>query len=200
MNSFLVACFVLFSGVLAAPTTKNLQSDFQEFADLIPVEKLKAIVQKYQHDEEYQYVVHYLKSYEWTALREEISSKPGAQVIKMYLLEHGIDIGAIFQDLMDTLTGMKPQRRVRRGLNDFVQEIKEAVSIEDIEALLGEKLHSSKDFQEFFGLLSSEPSRKFVEEIRVMPEVKRVVEQLLNMDVDVRSLQDYIYNLFGWNK
>lgn len=200
MNYSFVVCFILFNGVLGAPLTEDLKSDFQDFAKLIPVEKIRAIAQKYiKNDQEYQYAVSYLQSKEWTDVVEQISAKPAAQVIKQYLLMHGIDVGSILKSTINILTGVKSSKRVRRGLKDFVQELKEAIPMEDIKALFDKKMQNSRDFQDFFALISSDLSRKLVEEIRDIPEIKRLVERLKEVGVDLKPTMDDMYELLGWN-
>lgn len=199
MKGLFVICTLLFGAALAAPT-RTLESDLKEFVDLIPVDEVKAIAQKYlNNDQEFQDAIAYLQGDEWAALVAEVRANPTVQELKEYLSNLGIDLEAIVDWIHNIIAGAKPQEVAQRGLKDFVEDIKEALPIADIVALFSDKLQNSEDFQDFYAKISSEKSHQLVEEVRAIPEVQRLAARLLELGIDLKPVLDFIYGLFGWN-
>lgn len=200
MKTILVACTLLLSGVLAAPSTRSLESDLQDFVNLIPTDELKSISQKYlNHDKEFQDAVKYLQSEEWAALVAEVGANPTVKEFKEYLTNLGIDIDAILKWIHEIIAGAKPEGVVaQRGLKDFLGEIEEALPVADLLRLFLDKMQNSEDFREFYSKISSEKSHQLVEEVRAIPEVQRLASRLLELGIDVQPVLDFIYEFFGW--
>lgn len=201
MKGLFVICALLFGAALAAPSSRTLESDLEEFVALIPVDELKAIAQKYLNtDAEFQEVIAYLQGDEWAALVAEVRANPTVQEFKEYLSNLGIDLEAIVEWIHNIIAGAKPEEVVaQRGLKDFVEEVKEALPTAELLALLVDKLQNSEDFQEFYATISSEKSHQLVEEVRAIPEVQRLAARLLDFGIDLTAVLDFIYELFGWN-
>lgn len=199
MKSIFVICTLLFGAALAAPT-RTLESDLEEFVELIPVDELKTIAQKYLNtDKEFQDAIAYLQSDEWAALVAEVRANPTVQEFKEYLSDLGIDLEAIVEWIHNIIAGAKPEGVVgQRGLKEFVEEVKAALPVADLIKLFLDKLQTSKDFQEFYAKISSEKSHQLVEEVRAIPEVQRLAARLLELGIDLKKVLDVIYEIFGW--
>lgn len=201
MKAIFVLCTLLFSAALAAPSTRTLEDDFEDFYDLLPVDEMKTIAQKYLNsDVEFQAVITYLQGDEWAALVAEVGANPTVKEFKEYLNNAGVDIDAIIKWIHDLIAGAKPEGVVaQRGVKDFLEEIKETLPVADLAALLINKLQNSDDFKDFYATVSSEKSHGLVEEVRALPEVQRLAARLLEMGIDLKPVLDFIYELFGWN-
>lgn len=197
--------FLVLLGVvgLAIAVPKSLQSDFDEFLALIPLEDIKAICDKYlANDPEVQEVVEYLQGEEWAGLVEAVAEKEQYQKLKQYLRDAGIDIDSIIQKIHDLLQGAHPSSKVQpkkaRTLRDMLDEIKEIIPIPDLIALLNDKLQNSQDFIDFYQKVSSEETKALVDEVRNLDEVQRLAAVLKEKGIDLTPVMELIYGFFGW--
>lgn len=191
----------LLSVGFALPATRTLDEDLQDFVDLVPTEKLKEIL--YDHvanDEEFKSAIKYLKGSEWAELLQEVASKEEVQEFKQYLIDSGIDVDKIIAYIRDWINNVDvdASSAASRGLREFIDEIKEALPIDDIVALFYNKLQNSEDFQQFYAKISSEKAHALVEEVRALSAVQDLAARLLELGVDLKKALDFIYNLFGW--
>ncbi|GJQ70943.1 hypothetical protein Trydic_g859 [Trypoxylus dichotomus] len=200
---FALVAFALVTVAAAAVPTRSLEDDLQDIAAVIPVDKLRAIVRKYlDSDPEVQEIVAYLQGSEWAALVAEVAVHPTWVAFKEYLAEAGVDIEAIIQAIHDLITGAgrHPKSPTARGIKDMVDEIGEAFPTDAVLSVIIEKLVSSPEFLELFQKISSETAHSFVDDIRAIPEVQRLAQELRDRGLDVDGAIDAIYGIFGWSK
>lgn len=199
MKHFFVL-FALIGAALAAPSARSLQDDFREFLALIPVEKLKEITCNYKDDSEVQLAVQYLRSEEFAGLVAAVREKQTWIEFKDYLNDAGVDIEAVIGFIHNLIAnGVCDSAATSRGLKDLLNELKEALPVDEIKALFYDKLQNSGDFQEFFAKISSNKSRALVEEVIALEEFQRVAAKLEELGFDLKKIKDFIYGLLGWN-
>ncbi|GJQ70942.1 hypothetical protein Trydic_g858 [Trypoxylus dichotomus] len=200
---FALVVFALVAIAAAAVPPRSLEDDLQDIGAVIPLDKLRAIVRKYlDTDPEVQEVVAYLQGSEWAALVAEVAANPTWVAFKEYLAEAGLDIEAIIQAIHDLITGAGTSAKsaTARGIKEMVDEIREAFPTDAVLAVINEKLSSSPEFQELFEKISSETAHAFVDEIRTIPEVQRLAQELRDRGLDIDGAIDIIYGLLGWSK
>lgn len=190
----------IISAALAAPSSKSLQDDFKDFIDLIPTDKLKEITCNYKDDAEVQLAIKYLRSEEFSGLVEAVREKTAWKEFKNYLNGAGIDIEAIINYVHDIIVnGVCNDVSSRGGLKDLINDLRNAIPVEEVKALFHDKLENSADFQEFFAKVSSNKSRELVEEVIALEEFQKVAKKLKELGFDLQKIKDFIYKLFGWN-
>lgn len=199
MKLLLIALAVI--GLSAAVPTKSLEDDFNDFVELIPVAKIGAIIRKYiDTDAEVQRVLAYLQSEEWLGLIHDVASKQAVQNLRKYLISAGINIDAIIKYLYDLIANTHPNSKASsRIMRQLLDEIEAEIPVADIIALLNDKLSNSPVFVEFLEKLSSEENHKLFEEVRVLPEVQRLIPKLIAMGLDPIGALKVIYRFLGWN-
>lgn len=197
----LLVAFTLLGVALAAPASKSLQDDFKDFLALIPVEKLKEITCSYKDDTEVQLAVQYLRSEEFAGLVAAVREKETWTEFKNYLNDAGIDVEAVigFVHILIVNGVCDSVASSRGGLKDLLNELKNAIPIDEVKALFQDKLQNSADFQGFFVKASSDKSRELVEEVIALDELQRVAAKLEELGFDLQKVKDFIYGLLGWN-
>lgn len=191
--------FALLGSSLAAPA-RTLQEDFEDFASLIPTAEIAEIARRYlATDPEFRGAIAYLKSREFAELAEQVESKEAVQEFRRYLVEAGIDVDAILDYIKDVLEGTETAYRSGgRSLKGFFEEVERALPVGKLMKMFMDKMKNSPSFQDFFKKVSSEEAHGLVEEVRALPEVRRLDERLTEMGFDVEGTWKIIYAIFGW--
>lgn len=184
--------------------SSTLEDDFNDFAKLIPEEKIRDIVRKYMStDPEFQTTVAYLKSKDFADLVHQIGEKEVVQHFIQHLIDAGIDFQKLLDYLHNLFSGTDTVRGsedglVARGVKEFFDEVKEALPIGKLIQTFMIKMKISPDFQKFFAKISSQQTRQYVDEIRALPEVQQLHEELGELGTIIDQVIKFVYAVFGW--
>lgn len=189
--------FAVIGSSLAATT---LEQDFQDFADLIPHEKIREIARRYlATDPEFKAAVQYLQGPEFAALIAEIREKQAVKEFKQYLIDAGVDIEAFLSYIHDLIVGAETKiQDESRSLKGFIDEVRKTLPIGKIIRLYMDKMKNSPAFQEFFAKISSKDFYQMVEEVRALPEVQRLHAELTELGIEIDRYLSIIYAILGW--
>lgn len=193
----LIAFGVLFGASFAATT---LEEDFKDFLALIPETQIRDIAKKYlATDLEFQAAVTYLQGEEFSKLVKDVRKMEAVKEFEKYLMDAGIDIEAVLKYLHDLITDVQPTIEAQpRSLKGFLEEVKKTIPTGKMIKLLMDKMKNSSAFQEFFKKVSSEETHQLVEEVRALPEVKRLTTKLTELGIEVERYVKILYAIFGW--
>ncbi|XP_063907578.1 uncharacterized protein LOC135125811 [Zophobas morio] len=180
---------------------RSLIDDLQDFLDLLPIDEIQAIAAEHlQTDGAFAAVVIYLQGPEWAALVDEVGAKPAVQDFIQYLTDAGLPVTDIIDWIHNLIAGAAPgiEPDENGSLRPLLDEIEAIIPVDDLVALLNDKLQNSPDFQDLYTKVSSEDSHALVEEVRAIDEVQRLAQRLRDFGVKVDETLAVIYEFLGW--
>jgi hypothetical protein len=147
-------------------------------------------------------VVEYLQGPEWTELVDTVGAKPAVQDFIQYLNDAGIPVDTILAWIDDVIKGAVPgtDPDEEGSLRPILDEVEGILPLDDLLALLNDKLQNSPDFQALYVEVSSEEAHTLVEEVRALDEVQRLAQRLMDMGVMVEEALAVVYEFLGWGE
>uniref|UniRef100_A0A6M2DY64 Putative insect allergen related repeat protein n=1 Tax=Xenopsylla cheopis TaxID=163159 RepID=A0A6M2DY64_XENCH len=184
-----------------ARATRGLAQDVDEFAALIPHEKIADIVREYiANDKEVQHIVEYLKSDKFEVIVVKIAAVQEIKDYVHYLEGKGVKIIEVLNKIAELL-GLPtiPTRSAptTRGWRDMADEIIALLPLDKIVALFYDKMENSPEFAEAFQKIAD--SYDVFAKIAKFPEVIELADRLRELGVDVDAIIDFFKSFFGWN-
>ncbi|KAL7298186.1 hypothetical protein TKK_0009182 [Trichogramma kaykai] len=209
-NAFTVFLVLALSGTamvncLPKPQTRGLREDFQDFLNLVPVEKIKELFYDYvMEDEDFGEAIDYIMSEEFKAMVINIEGMYEVKELMNYLEEAGLPAYEYVNKLNDYLEipHIRPRMRfglIRRtgGIPGFIKDVKALIPIHEMEKLYKEKLNTSKDFAALIHKLSSPDFQHLVDKILAMPKIQEIMHNAKEKGVDLQELFDFLSSLLG---
>ncbi|KXJ80729.1 hypothetical protein RP20_CCG023480 [Aedes albopictus] len=165
---FVLAALVAFATASAIPDNRALKDDFQEFADLVPVDKLVGVALQYLvTDKEFKEFFSYLQGAEFSAVWDQFFALKEVKDVLNYLEDADLAVYDALNTVADFLGlhHVKPAVKSLKkgGVTGFVDEVFDLLPLKKFEALFEEKLKTSPEFKAFFDKLRNLDYHKFVE-------------------------------------
>ncbi|KAJ8954871.1 hypothetical protein NQ318_016806 [Aromia moschata] len=187
-----------------APSNETLEQQLKDIGALLPKDLMQDIAQKHlKTDEEFKAAIKYMQGEEWVKLVETVRNKSEWIALKKFLKDSGIDMDVIINcvesfviNLNITLEPKEPPPK--KSLKAFIIDVEQNIPTVKILAALHEKMTKGNAFQKLFERLSSQESRALVEKVIELPEVKRMMHILADMDVNLYDMFSLMYTFFGW--
>ncbi|XP_017753463.1 PREDICTED: protein G12-like [Eufriesea mexicana] len=205
-----LAVVALFSPLNAwqVPRSGNgaLADEVQDLVDLVPVEKMDAILKEYvAEDAEFQRLVTYLHSQEFTGLITDIESMPEFIQVLNYIQTAGVDIYSLVNKVNDylNLTPLTPplQRvralRITGGIRGFLDDIKALMPRERFMALWHEKKATSTVFRDFVQFMGSTPVQTIVNRVCADARFHNILAMATRDHVNINDIKRFLENEFG---
>ncbi|EAT38998.1 AAEL009166-PA [Aedes aegypti] len=184
---------------------KSLKDDFQDFVNLLPVDKLTDLVVHYfTTDKEFQEAFAYLQGKEFDAVWDQLFALKEVKDVLNYLEDAGLEVYELLNQVADFLglNHVKPVQGVKSlkagGLSGFVDEALALLPLKELKALFEEKLKTSPEFKAFFDKLSSTDFQKLVDFYQNSKEAQALVQKLRDHGVDVDKFFELVAGFFGW--
>nr|XP_019560698.1 protein G12-like [Aedes albopictus] len=202
---FVLAALVAFATATAIPDSRALKDDFQEFADLVPVDKLVGVALQYLlTDKEFKEFFGYLQGAEFSAVWDQFFALKEVKDVLNYLEDADLAV----YDALNTVADFLGLHHVtpavislkKGGVTGFVDEVFGLLPLKKFEALFEEKLKTSPEFKAFFDKLCNLDYHKFVELHDNSKEVQAFLQKLRNYGLDVDAFFDLVAGFFGWGK
>nr|XP_019560718.2 protein G12-like [Aedes albopictus] len=202
---FVLAALVAFATASAIPDSRALKDDFQEFADLVPVDKLVGVALQYLvTDKEFKEFFGYLQGAEFSAVWDQFFALKEVKDVLNYLEDADLAVYDALNTVADFLGlhHVKPAVKSLKkgGVTGFVDEVFDLLPLKKFEALFEEKLKTSPEFKAFFDKLRNLDYHKFVELHDNSKEVQAFLQKLRNYGLDVDAFFDLVAGFFGWGK
>lgn len=199
---FAVVLLAIVGLAVAAPDVqpRDLHDDLVEIASLIPVDQIREIAQRYiTSDPEVQEIIRYLKSEEWANLVALVANHPTWIRFKEYMLENGLDVDSWVDHLHDIIASLPGRRSGQtRSVQDFVNEVISVIPLDSLLLLLDDKIQNSPEFREFWDVISGPEAYALAQELRFLPEVERLAEELRQRGLEIDRIAQLAYALLGW--
>ncbi|XP_065081011.1 protein G12-like [Ochlerotatus camptorhynchus] len=202
---FVLTALVAFATASATPDTRGLKEDFQDFADLVPVDKFVGLALRYlTTDKEFKEFFAYLKGQEFSAVWDQFFALKEVKDVLNYLEDAHLDVYNALNFVADFLGLHHVQPTVLSlkagGLCGFVDETLALLPLDKFQTLFEEKLKTSPEFKAFYEKLRNIDFHKFVDFYNNSKEVQSLFQKLRNYGVDVDSFFDLVAGFFGWGK
>ncbi|XP_055608939.1 protein G12-like [Uranotaenia lowii] len=204
----LVAVVAASSSVQSQPS-RSLQSDLDEFVQLLPFEKIVNIALKYfLIDAEVKAAVEYILGPEFGTIWDQVFSLREVLDILDYLQDAGIDAYGAINDLADLIgvnhvepsrPGVVSRTVSTRGLNALIDEVLSVLPKDELLALFEQKLQTSAEFKAFFEKIQSTEFKNLVEFFNNSAKLQSLFQKLREHGVDVDKIIELIKGFFGWN-
>lgn len=202
---FAIVLLAVFGLSYAAPSTRSLKGDLDDFLALIPKNELVALYHKYENDADVKKIVAYLKSSDFAEVVHIVAQVDEVRDLVNYLETQGVPVIEFLNKLADRLglphwTRYTPYTlRESRSWRDFLDEAKKLVDTDKVVALVIDKLANSASFQELYEKIASVDYQKLHDNALQHPKIVEMIERLSNMGVDVKKVWEFVQSFFGWN-
>nr|6XRX_A Chain A, Maltose/maltodextrin-binding periplasmic protein, Mosquito protein AZ1 [synthetic construct] len=182
-----------------------LKDDFQEFVDLVPVDKLVNVALQYLvSDKEFKEFFGYLQGEEFSAVWDQFFALNEVKDVLNYLEAADLAVYDALNTVADFLGlhHVKPTVHTLRtgGLTGFFDETVALLPLDKFEALFEEKLKTSPEFKAFFEKLRNLDYQKFVDFHNNSKEVQGFLQKLRSYGLDVDGFFNLVAGFFGWGK
>ncbi|GLV46528.1 hypothetical protein CBL_20853, partial [Carabus blaptoides fortunei] len=148
-----VVIFAVLGLACALPAPRSLASDLDDFLALIPKDDFVALYHKYENDEDVKKIVAYLKSDDFAKVAHIVAQVPEIRDLVAYLEGNNVPIIEFLNKLADRL-GLPHWTKYTaytvkstRSWRDFLEEAKKLIDLDQVMALVIDKLANSPDFQ-----------------------------------------------------
>nr|AAK72505.2 putative protein G12 [Aedes aegypti] len=202
---FVLAALVAIATASAIPDFRALKDDFQEFVDLVPVDKLVNVALQYLvSDKEFKEFFGYLQGEEFSAVWDQFFALNEVKDVLNYLEAADLAVYDALNTVADFLGlhHVKPTVHSLRtgGLTGFFDETVALLPLDKFEALFEEKLKTSPEFKAFFEKLRNLDYQKFVDFHNNSKEVQGFLQKLRSYGLDVDGFFNLVAGFFGWGK
>ncbi|XP_023311091.1 uncharacterized protein LOC111691874 [Anoplophora glabripennis] len=211
MWKVLFASAVFFNLSQAAPidaTVENfaIADHFQEIISVIPKDLIKNIT--YEHlktDEAFKSAVQFMQTDEWNNRVKIIREKPEWIALKKYMTGFGIHIDkfikcadGFLQNVTVKLDPMHPPSK--KSVRAFLTDIERNLPIAKILSIIHEKMVKNSELQQLFEKMSSDDTRKMIDNVLALSEIRSMLKDLAEMDMDITEMLSLIYAFLGWGE
>lgn len=180
----------------------GLKEDFDEFINLIPIEKVKDLFYQYlDEDEDFRAALDYLTSDDSEELATDVGSMTEVIILVNYIQNSGVDIKGFIASIKHALGFNRlysiNNMRITGGLSGFLKDIIDLLPMKEIEKLYNEKLKNSKDFAELIRRLKAPEFQRLVDRVAAHPQMKDLIKKAKAKGVDVKAILDFLTSLLG---
>ncbi|GAB0091782.1 hypothetical protein DMENIID0001_066630 [Sergentomyia squamirostris] len=204
--ALVTVCVSSLAADTAAP--RDLKEDFEEFVALIPFNKINDVVIKYIIlDGEFRSFVKYLQSGEFGKVWDQIFSHHLMKDLLRYLDSKDVDAVGLINQLADLIgqphvnpdvEGVLVETKILGGVKAIFEEIIALINIDQMEALILDKLANSPAFQELYNKISSIDYAEIDEFLENSAEIQDFLQRLRKYGITVDDFIYAIKEFFGW--
>ncbi|KAF7381765.1 hypothetical protein HZH68_015638 [Vespula germanica] len=191
-------------------TTNDLDKDLIDFFKLIPVDKLRNIIKKYQNDTSIINLIHYVKSEEFHKLIYAVEALPEHHRYVLYLQESGYDkireLKAMHSYLgMEDYVPPEPSHQVFKrdnnsegGLSGLIKEYIEILPVKEIKELHEKKLKDSPAFAKFRFYIRNKNLVQILRRLLRTKDAQKLVRESKKMGIDYFAIADLHLRVLGF--
>ncbi|GLV46527.1 uncharacterized protein CBL_20852 [Carabus blaptoides fortunei] len=183
---------------------RSLASDLDDFLALIPKDDFVALYHKYENDEDVKKIVAYLKSDDFAKVAHIVAQVPEIRDLVAYLEGNNVPIIEFLNKLADRL-GLPHWTKYTaytvkstRSWRDFLEEAKKLIDLDQVMALVIDKLANSPDFQALYEKIASADYQSLHDNALKHPEIADMIARLNGLGVDTKKVWEAIKSFFGW--
>ncbi|KAJ8922120.1 hypothetical protein NQ315_004054 [Exocentrus adspersus] len=214
--TLLLACVVVFNTTDGAPTTTiastatteicTVPDYLKDIISVIPKDLIKNITDQHlKTDEGFRSAVKYMQTDEWKKRIQVIKEKPEWVALKKYLKGLGINVDIFIklvegyiQNVNVTLDPGKPASK--KTVKAFLLDVEQNLPTLRILTAIHENMVKDAKLQDLFEKISADETRKMVDKVLELPEIKKMVKDLSDMDLNFAEALVSVYALMGWGQ
>ncbi|KAI4503210.1 hypothetical protein M0802_001432 [Mischocyttarus mexicanus] len=187
-----------------------LDKDLLDFVKLVPLDKLRPIVDKYLNDSKLIISIHYALSEEYHKLVYAVEALPEHHKYVLYLQESGFDKIRELKMIHEIL-GMKDyvppsfllmnqfiMADSEGGLSGFIKEYVDILPAKEIKELHQKKLKESAAFKKFSSYMLSEKLVQLSKALAEQKAFKEFLQKSLEHGIDYVAVQDLKLRIIGF--
>ncbi|PBC26914.1 uncharacterized protein LOC107999827 [Apis cerana] len=181
-----------------------LANELQKFIDLIPLEKINAIISVYKkEDAEFQELLKYLQSSEFKLLVAEIEGFPEFIDILNYEQRAGLDAYYLVNEVNEYLHLSKltpPFSRAKTsGIRGFLDEVEALIPLDKLKNLYQDRLKNSAVFAEFINKLKSPTAQSLLNKLCASKNFNNFLSKAKSHGVHLDVVKKHLKNVLGLN-
>lgn len=181
-----------------------LANELQKFIDLIPLEKINAIINVYKkEDAEFQELLKYLQSSEFKLLVAEIEGFPEFIDILNYEQRAGLDAYYLVNEVNEYLHLSKltpPFSRAKTsGIRGFLDEVEALIPLDKLKNLYQDRLKNSAVFAEFINKLKSPTAQSLLNKLCASKNFNNFLSKAKSHGVHLDVVKKHLKNVLGLN-
>lgn len=181
-----------------------LANELQKFVDLIPLEKINAIISVYKkEDTEFQELLKYLQSSEFKLLVAEIEGFPEFIDIMNYEQRVGLDAYYLINEVNEYLHLSKltpPFSRAKTsGIRGFLDEVEALIPLDKLKNLYQDRLKNSAVFAEFINKLKSPTAQSLLNKLCASKNFNNFLSKAKSHGVHLDVVKKHLKNVLGLN-
>lgn len=181
-----------------------LANELQKFVDLIPLEKINAIISVYKkEDAEFQELLKYLQSSEFKLLVAEIEGFPEFIDILNYEQRVGLDAYYLVNEVNEYLHLSKltpPFSRAKTsGIRGFLDEVEALIPLDKLKNLYQDRLKNSAVFAEFINKLKSPTAQSLLNKLCASKNFNNFLSKAKSHGVHLDVVKKHLKNVLGLN-
>lgn len=181
-----------------------LANELQKFVDLIPLEKINAIISVYKkEDAEFQELLKYLQSSEFKLLVAEIEGFPEFIDILNYEQRVGLDAYYLINEVNEYLHLSKltpPFSRAKTsGIRGFLDEVEALIPLDKLKNLYQDRLKNSAVFAEFINKLKSPTAQSLLNKLCASKNFNNFLSKAKSHGVHLDVVKKHLKNVLGLN-
>lgn len=180
----------------------DLANELQKFVDLIPLEKINAIISLYkQEDAEFQQLLKYFQSSEFKLLITEIESLPEFINILNYQQSAGLDAYYLVNEVNEYLhlPKLKPPffRAKTSGIRGFLDEVEALIPLDELKNLYQDRLKNSTVFAKFIEKLRSPTAQSLVDKLCASKNFNNFLSKAKKHGVHLDVVKEHLEKVLG---
>ncbi|XP_044014435.1 uncharacterized protein LOC122856717 [Aphidius gifuensis] len=178
--------------------TRSLYIEFEDFLDVIQIEKIEEIALTYvAEDEGIQEVLEYTKTPDFRDLVRSLEEIYDVREFLQYLDESGVDVYDLINELhlYVGLPQYVPSRRFVKsgyGVSGLLKDVLNVIPINDVKALYYEKVETDQQFAYLHERLTSPKFQEFIEKILANEKILNSVSELEDFGVDIDEVFEIV--------
>lgn len=203
-----VAAFNLVHGAPATSTTESFPVDdhIRDILSIIPKDLIRNITNEHlKTDEEFKAAVKFVQTDEWKNRVKIIREKPEWIALKKYMKGFGINIDKFIKCvdgfLQNVTVNLSPEHPTsKKSVRAFLIDVEKNLPTLKILNAIHEKMIKNEDLQKLFEKMSSTDTHKMVDNVLSLQEIRDMLKDLADMDLNILDILSLMYAFMGWGE
>ncbi|CAH1976529.1 unnamed protein product [Acanthoscelides obtectus] len=177
---------------------EEAKKELTEIINLIPRDNITAIVNYHlANDDGFKAAILHMQTPEFRALVDSIRANPKWKAFKDAVRAFGFDVDQLIECTRTFIEDSKVgdvDPSAKKSLASFIRDIEEVIPVGQMLMTFAKK----KNLQSFIQHMSTNGTKEKVMDVLKVPEVKKYIEELSDMGLDVQDMLSLLFAGLGW--
>lgn len=207
----ILASVVKLNYLHGAPTISTTEGSpvadhIKDILSIIPKDLIRNITEEHlKTDGGFKSAVKFMQSDDWNDRVEIIREKPEWIALKKYMKGFGIDmdkfIKCIDGFLQNVTVKLDPEHPTpKKSVKAFLIDVEQKIPTMKILTAIHEKMIKNEELQKLFEKISSTDTHKMIDNVLSLPEIKSMLLDLADMDLNILDMLSLMYSFMGWGE